>query len=430
METKSILIDDVTILGARIKKGSVLIEDDKIIEVTKKGNSNDADKVIKGEKKVLMPGLVNTHTHLSMTLMRGLADDLPLEIWLNDYIWPLEANLTGEHCYAGAMLGCVEMIKSGTTTFADMYFFMDDVARAVKESGLKCLLNHGMIDLGDEEKRKKEFKESIRIIKKCHNTADGRIKAGFGPHTPYTCSTELLKWVRKKADKYGVKIKIHVGETKSEVQQIMDSYGLRPFEYLEDIGFLGDDVIAAHAVWLSDSEIDMIKKRDVKISHNPVSNMKLAAGISPVRRLLEEGVCVSLGTDGPASNNSHHMFEDMKIASLLQKVSSFDPAVLSAERVFKMATINGAKALGLENEIGTIEVGKKADLVLVNMKVSHLTPFRNPVSHIVYAAEGCDIDTVICNGEILMEDRKLQMLDEAEIIEIAEAASEDLLSRS
>ena len=269
MESQSILIKDAIIIGKNIEKGSLLIENDKITQINHQINLNDADQVINGEGKVLIPGLVNTHTHLSMTLMRGLADDLPLETWLNQYIWPVEANLNGKHCYAGALLAGVEMIKSGTTTCNDMYFFMDQVARAVDEAGIRGVLSHGMIDMEDPGKRNAEFKESLRLIKKCHNTAEGRIQVAFGPHAPYTCSRELLEGVRREADKYGVMIHIHVGETRQEVDQILENHGSRPFEYLEKIGFLGGDVLAAHAVWLSESEMDLIKKRDVKLSITP-----------------------------------------------------------------------------------------------------------------------------------------------------------------
>ncbi|MGZ7067768.1 MAG: amidohydrolase family protein [Methanobacterium sp.] len=430
METKSILIDNVTIMGSEIKKGSVLIENDKIIDMAENTGQMDADEIINGEKRVLMPGIVNTHTHLSMNLLRGLADDIPLDTWLNDHIWPVEANLTGDYCYAGALLACVEMIKSGTTTFNDMYFFMDHVARAVDEAGLRGMLCHGMIDLGDEEKRKAEIKETMRIIQNCHNTAEGRIKVAFGPHAAYTCSEELLRWVREKADKMGLKIHMHVSETEFEVQQVREAHGSRPFEYLDEIGFLGDDLIAAHAVWLSDKEIEIIKGENVSLSHNPVSNMKLASGVSPVSRLISSGVNVSLGTDGAASNNNLDMIEEMKIAALLQKVNNMDSTVLPAQKVFEMATKGGAKALGLQDEIGTIEVGKKADLVLLNMETPHLTPFRHPVSHLVYAANGSDVDTVICNGQILMKNKKLEVLDETEVIKLAEDAAEEHLSKS
>jgi 5-methylthioadenosine/S-adenosylhomocysteine deaminase len=429
MENKNILIKDATIISNEIKKSSLLIQNDKIVEISNKLSINDADEVINATGKVLMPGLVNTHTHLSMTLMRGLADDMPLDTWLNNYIWPVEAELNPEYCYAGALVACAEMIKSGTTCFNDMYFFMDHVARAADEAGLRGIISHGMIDFGDEDKRRQEFKESIRIIKKCHNTGDGRIQVEFGPHSPYTCSQELLTEVKREAAKYGVRIHIHVSETQNEVSDILEAHGNRPFEYLDEIGFLGSEVTAAHAVWLSNNEMDIIKQNEVKISHNPSSNMKLSSGVSPVSKLLRKEVCVSIGTDGPASNNNMDMFEEMKITSLLQKVTTMDPTVLNAEEVFKMATINGAKSLGLEDQIGSIEVGKKADITLIDARSPQLTPFRNPISHIVYSANGGNVDTVICNGEILMKNRELLTLDENMILEVAQNASEELLSK-
>lgn len=430
MESQTILIKNTTIIGNEIKKGSIFLEDNKISSLKDNLNSKDAETVIDGEGKVLIPGLVNTHTHLPMTLMRGLADDLVLDTWLNDHIWPTEANLDGELCYAGAKLACAEMIKSGTTTFNDMYFFMDHVAQAVDESGIRGNISYGMLDMGDEEKRKAEYKESLRIIDKCHNTAGGRIKVSLGPHAPYTCSTELLSWVRKKASQLGVRIHIHVSETEFEVKNIIDTYQARPFEYLDRIGFLDDDVLAAHAVWPSDNEMEIIKEKGVNISHNPISNMKLASGVSPVAKMMDKGINVSLGTDGAASNNNLDMLEEMKIAALQQKVTTFDPTVLKADDAFKMATIGGATALGLADEIGTIEVGKKADLVLVDMKAPHLTPYRHPISHLVYAAGGGDVDTVICNGQILMQERELLTMDEKAVIEEAEEATRDLMSRT
>jgi 5-methylthioadenosine/S-adenosylhomocysteine deaminase len=430
MESENILIKDAIIIADEIKKSSLLIQNDRIVEISDDLVSNDADEVIDATGKVLIPGLVNTHTHLSMTLMRGLADDMPLETWLNDHIWPVESNLNGEHCYAGALLACAEMIKSGTTCFNDMYFFMDHVAKAADKSGLRGMLSHGMIDFGNEEKRKQEIKESIRILKKCHNMGDGRIKVAFGPHSPYTCSQELLEEVKKESAKYGIRIHIHISETQKEVSDIVKTHGMRPFEYLNEIDFLGNEVTAAHAVWVTKSEMEIIKDKDVNISHNPSSNMKLSSGISPVSELLRNGINVSLGTDGVASNNNLDLLEEMKIAALLQKVQNMDPTIMSAKEVFKMSTINGASSLGLENEIGSIEVGKKADLVLLDMKTPQLTPLRNPISHLVYAANGGNVDTVLCNGAVLMKNRKLQSLNEVEVLEIAENASDDLLSKN
>ncbi|HMK54255.1 MAG TPA: amidohydrolase family protein [Methanobacteriaceae archaeon] len=428
MESKELVIENTVIMGSEIRKASVRIENTKIVEIGKNIDSTGCD-VLNGQNKILMPGLVNTHTHLSMTLLRGLADDLPLQNWLEDHIWPVEAHLNGDHCYAGALLAALEMIKTGTTCCNDMYFFMDDVARALDEAGIRGVICHGMIDTGDSQKRKKEIKETERIIEKCHNTSDGRIKVSLGPHAPYTCSEELLRWTRKKADSDNIKIHMHVSETEKEVHDFLESHGKRPFEYLDDIGILGPDLLAAHAVWLSDDEMDLIKEREVKLSHNPLSNMKLASGISPVNKLVDRDVCMSLGTDGAASNNNLDLFQEIKTATLLQKVDKLDPTVLPASEVLKMATTGGAAALGLD-DVGSIEVGKKADLILMNTRSPNLTPFRNPVSHLVYAAEGSNVDTVICNGEVLMQNRQVQALDEVEVIQIAEEAALDLLARS
>ena len=342
------------------KKQSLLIKDDLIAEIADEIDESNIDKVIDAEGKILLPGLVNTHTHLSMTLFRGLADDLSLDSWLNDHIWPMEANLNGDYCYIGALLGAVELIKSGTTTFSDMYFYMEDVARAVEDAGIRAVLSYGMIDFGIEEKREAEIKENMALFNACNGMADGRIKVFFGPHSPYTASEELLVKVRELADEYGIGIHIHVGETQKEINDSLDERGLRPFEYLEKIGFLGPDVVAAHCVWLSDNEIEIIKKHGVKVSHNPCSNMKLASGIAPVSKLIENGICVSIGTDGASSNNNLDLIEELKTASLLQKVSTLDPKVLDSEESIRMATIKGAEALGLDDEIGTIEVGKKS----------------------------------------------------------------------
>ena len=428
-----ILIKDALILNPKnineveSKKASILIENDKIIEVSNNIDENNASKIIDGENKIVMPGLVNTHTHLSMTLFRSYADDLSLDSWLNDYIWPIEAKLNKEYCYAGALLGAIEMIKSGTTCFSDMYFYMDGVADAVAESGIRGVLSYGMIDFNDEEKRKAELKESVSLFKNYNNTADNRIKVFLGPHSPYTCSQEILEESRKLANKYNTGLHIHVSETEKEIRDVKEATGKRPFEYLDDIGFLGSDVIAAHGVWLSKEEINLIKERDVKVSHNPCSNMKLASGICPVNELLENNICVSLGTDGASSNNNLDMIEEMKFASLLQKVNTLNPKALKSEEIFNMATLNGAKSLQLENEIGSIEVGKKADLILINQSEANLMPTKNSaISNIVYSGNGSNVDTTICNGKILMENKKLTCLDEKEIYLRANKAIKEL----
>ena len=430
METENILIKDVNILtydDGEVKdfNGSVLIENDRIVDIGE-NITVSADKVIEGNGNFLMPGLVNTHNHIAMNLFRGLADDMELDTWLNDNIWPMEANLNSNYCYIGSLLAIVEMIKTGTTTFNDMYFYMSSVARAVEKSGIRGVLAYGMIDFGDEEKRENEFKENIDLIKNFHNTADGRITCKFGPHSPYTCSKELLERTREEADKYNVGIHIHMNETQKEIQDVKEATGKRPFEYLNDLGVLKSDVIAAHCVWLSDNEIKIIKENNVNVSHNPCSNMKLASGISPVSKLLENNINVAIGTDGSSSNNNLDIFEEMKFTSLLQKVNTLNPKVLPSDEVFKMATINGAKALGLK-DIGTIEKGKKADLIIIDKKSITMTPNSNkPSSNIVYSANGYDVLTTICNGKILMEDKKIQTLNEEKIKEYASEAIEEM----
>ena len=430
MTENTILIKDAFILNPNNfeeKKQSLLIKNDLIAEIADEIDESNVDKIIDGEGKILLPGLINTHTHLSMTLFRGLADDLSLDSWLNDHIWPMEANLNGEYCYIGALLGAVELIKSGTTTFSDMYFYMEDVARAVDEAGIRAVLSYGMIDFGDEEKRQAEIKENLTLFENCNGMADGRIKVFFGPHSPYTASEELLIEVRKLADEYNMGIHIHVSETEKEINDISAEKGLRPFEYLDKIGFLGPDVVAAHSVWLSDNEIEIIKKNNVKVSHNPCSNMKLASGIAPVSKLIENGICVSIGTDGASSNNNLDLIEELKTASLLQKVSTLDPNVLNSREAIAMGTIKGAEALGLDSEIGSIEVGKKADIILIDTDSANMVPDSSTLtSNIIYSANGSNVDTTICNGKILMENRKLTVLDEQEIYAKAREAIKNL----
>ena len=430
MSDNTILIKNAFILNPNNfeeKKQSLLIKNDLIAEISDEIDESNADKIIDAEGKILLPGFVNTHTHLSMTLFRGLADDLSLDSWLNDHIWPMEANLNGDYCYIGALLGAVELIKSGTTTFSDMYFYMEDVARAVDEAGIRAVLSYGMIDFGDAEKREAELNENLELFKNCNGMADGRIKVFFGPHSPYTASEELLIRTRQLADEYNMGIHIHVSETQKEINDVSAEKGLRPFEYLDKIGFLGPDVVAAHSVWLSDEEIEIIKKNDVKVSHNPCSNMKLASGIAPVSKLIENGICVSIGTDGASSNNNLDLIEELKTASLLQKVSTLDPNVLNSHEAIAMGTIKGAEALGLDDEIGSIEVGKKADLILIDTNSANMVPDSSTLtSNVIYSANGSNVDTTICNGKILMENKKLTVLDEQEIYEKAHEAIKSL----
>ncbi|AAM01581.1 amidohydrolase [Methanopyrus kandleri] len=384
------------------------------------------DEIELGEKDVIMPGLINTHTHGPMTLFRGVADDMPLMKWLREEIWPLEERLDAEKCRWGAALAAMEALKSGTTCLADMYFFMDAVAEAYAEVGIRAVISHGMIDLGEEDKREEELKESKRVYRKCQGM-EGLIEFSLGPHAPYTCSEELLKEVRRLADEWGVKIQIHVAETEDEVKEVKRKHGKRPVEYLDEIGLLGDDVIAAHCVWLDDKEIEILSKRGVIVSHNPISNMKLASGISPVPEMLERGVNVTIGTDGCASNNNLDMLEEIKVAALLHKVNKMDPSATEMLEILRMATVRAGTVFSSE-KIGAIEEGYAADLVVLDGSSPRLNPNHNPISNIVYSASGSDVKHVFVAGELVVKNGKLVKADEQEILENSTECAEQLTS--
>lgn len=409
-----------------LKNGIVVIEDGKITEIGEKTDES-ADTIIDAKRSVVMPGLVNTHTHAAMTLFRGYADDLQLADWLEGHIWPAEAKLTAEDVYKGSLLACLEMIRSGTTSFADMYFYMDETAKAVEASGLRASLCHGLIELWNKEKGEADLKEGKRFVRAWQGAADGRIKTMYGPHAPNTCSDEFLAKVREEASRDGAGIHIHVLETEAELLAMKKRYGKCSVHLLEDIGFFGPDVLAAHCVWLSDGDIEILGKRGVNVSHNVISNMKLASGIAPVHKMLEKGVNVSLGTDGCASNNNLDLFEEMKTAALLHKVNIFSPTALPARQVLQMGTVNGAKALGTET--GMLKAGKKADLIVVDMKKPHLTPCFDVPSHLVYSARGSDVRTTIVDGKILMDDYRVLAFDEQKVMEEAQKAAEELVAR-
>ena len=406
-----------------VVKADVLIEENSIVKVAK-NITGAADTVIDAKGKVVSPAFINLHTHSPMGLFRGLADDLPLMDWLQNHIWPREAKLTREYTKVGAYLGALEMIKSGTGTFLDMYFFMDGVAEVVEESGLRGYLSYGMIDLGDPEKTEKEIREALRTMEFIEKLDSDRVHFVFGPHAPYTCSIALLKEVRRLANEHGKLITIHVSETMAEIGQITERYGKSPVVLLDDIGFLGRDVIIAHGVWLDSRDIQILAREGVTVAHNPGSNMKLASGVMPLQRLLNAGVNVGLGTDGAASNNNLDMLDEMKLAALLHKVHNLDPTVADAKTVFRMATLNGAKALGIK--AGMIKEGYLADVAVINFNQPHLRPMNNVISHLVYSANGNDVETTIVDGKILMLDREVLTLDEEKILDEAERTIEKL----
>ena len=435
MEEADILIRGGTILTmsekGTIEQGLIAIKNGKITQLRKEAGAPKikAEKIIDGRGKVATPGLVNCHTHVAMTVFRGIAEDQKLDEWLSKTIWPLEAKLKPKDVYDGALLGCLEMIKSGTTCLADMYFPEEMVAKAVEEAGLRATLSPGLMDVRGEDKGEKQLRESIDFIRKYHGHANGRISACLGPHAAYTCSPDFLTKIREEASKLKVGIHIHLAESKEMMRSVKEKYGFSEVELLEGIGFLKSDVLAAHCVYLTQEEMRLVAKHNVKVAYNPVANMKLALGVAKIKDLTDLGVTVGIGTDGPASNNDLDMFGNMKIAALLQKVQYMDPTVLPAQKVLEMATTDGARALGLEKTVGSLEVGKKADIVLLDFRKPHLTPLHNIYANIVYSARGSDVDSVIVDGNILMEEREVKTLDEEEVMERAQKTALDLLTR-
>jgi 5-methylthioadenosine/S-adenosylhomocysteine deaminase len=414
-----------------IRDGAIAVRDGKIVYVGKSVDAADirAETKIDAKGKIAMPGLINCHTHAPMTLFRGIAEDQPLETWLKKTIWPLEAKLKSEDIYVGALLGCLEMIKNGTTCFADMYFHENVVAKAVEKSGLRGALAEGIIEAGNKALGEKMLKESVNFAKNFHEYADGRVTTFLGPHAAYSCSPELLTKIKKEASKLDVGIHIHLAESKQMFREFERRYGSGEVEFLDKIDFFRGHVLAAHCIVLSGEDMQILSKRGVDVAYVPVANMKLGVGAAKVKDLTDLGVNVGLGTDGPASNNTLDMFETMKVAALLQKLVYLNPKVLPVHEVLRMATVNGAKALGLEKETGSLEVGKKADIILVDLSKPHMKPLHNIYAGIVFSAHGSDVDTVIVDGKILMENRQVKTLDEQAVIEKAEKTALDLLSQ-
>ena len=393
---------------------NIHVSGDKIskIEELGTGNLELETEIIDGRGKFATTGLVNAHTHASMTLLRSYSDDKALMDWLQKDIWPIEDKMTPKDLYWGAMLAAVEMIRGGTTAFADMYgAWMEEIAKVVDESGLRGSLSRGLIGFSDKGER---LAGNIELYKNFHGAADGRIQIMFGPHAIYTCPPDYLKKVVNEAAKLGAEIHMHMNETKTEIEDCLKNYGKRPFEIVAETGLLDCGMLAAHCVWLSDEEIDIISKKNVRVAHNPGSNMKLASGIAPVTKLLAKNVPVALGTDGAASNNNLDMLEEVRLAALLAKVDTLNPLAVPAAQSLQMATENGAKALGLE-KIGRLEAGFKADIVLWDMNGVNWQPNYNPTSLLVYSANSSAADTVIVDGKILMQGRELKTLDEEKI---------------
>ena len=392
----------------------IIIRENKIDKILKDIDISNYNfnKIINCEDKVVLPGLINNHTHSSMSILRGYADDLVLDKWLKEMIWPAEAKLTEEDIYWGAMLAVLEMIKTGTTTFTDMYFHMEKVAEVVEKSGIRAVLGEGLIEENDGIEG---LNASLDFALKYQNKANDRIKTCMAPHSAYTCSPDYLEKISEVALKNDLLINIHVSETKDEVNIIKEKYNTTTVQLLEKIGLLDNTVIAPHCVHVNDQDIKIIKNKKVGVVYNPSSNMKLSSGIAPINKFLNNDINVSYGTDSAASNNNLDLIEEARMGSYLQKVSTGDPTVLPIEENLKMLTSNGAKILGYSN-LGEIKEGYLADLILIDTKNSvHQYPSYNYLSNIFYASNGGDVDTVIVNGEVLMENRILLSIDEKEV---------------
>jgi 5-methylthioadenosine/S-adenosylhomocysteine deaminase len=411
-------------INGEFKALNVGIEGDKIAYIGKDNISGDIE--IDGTSKLVMPGLFNAHTHLAMTLFRGFAEDMPLMDWLKTKIWRAERLLTSNDVYWGSMLGIMEMIKTGTTCFSDLYIYMDKVAQACGESGIRAVLCYGMADRGDSERAKKELKIGEEFIKKWDGAYEGRIKAVFGPHAPYTCSLEFLRDIRNRADEIKTGIHIHISETKEEVENFTKIHSKPPVEKLDEINFLKSDTVIAHGVWLTDVELKILAKRGVSVAHNPVSNLKLASGIARVTEMVKKGINVCLGTDGAASNNTYNLFEEIKLTSLLQKVKTGKADALHARDVLEMATKNGYSAYGIDG--GELKEGGLADIILLNRKSFNFIPLYNPLYAIVYSSMGCEVTHTIVGGKILMEERNLLTIDEQKVMERVERIKEKFRS--
>jgi 5-methylthioadenosine/S-adenosylhomocysteine deaminase len=417
-----ILLKDIDIITAdrqvpHIKKGNVGISGERIAFVNASAEvvkSFKPDRVIDGKNRLVMPGLVNAHTHSAMTLLRNMADDLALEEWLVNKIFPVEARLTPEDVYWGTMLGIIEMIKSGTTAFADMYIHMDEVARAVTESGIRANLCRNPIKVKEGEKL--EIKNYIdgrfEFFMKWNGSANGRIKVYVEVHSTYLFNEDTLKLSAELAKHYGTGIHIHLLETAKEREESIVNYGMDSVEICEKCGILDVPVLAAHCVHLSDSDIDILKKKKVKVVHNPTSNLKLGSGIAPVPSMLEDGILVALGTDGASSNNNLNMFEEINLAALLHKGVHMNSELVNAEQAVCMATINSSEAIGFGGVTGCIKEGMKADMIILDTDKPHLCPLNNPVSAVAYAAQASDVETVIVDGNILMDNKELKTIDE------------------
>lgn len=393
-----------------VKETSIYIEGGKIVAIGDAPSGFAEDKIIDGTDKLVIPGLVNCHTHSYMAFMRNVADDLTFMDWLFGTIDPIEQQMTDEDTYWGACLAILEMMKSGTTCFNDMQMNIHQTTRAVKESGMRAVISRGLVGSGNDEGgqvRLAQAYEERDAAKDCD-----RLSFMLGPHAPYTCDDGFMRIVSDEAKKNDMRIHVHLSESVSEIEQIKEKYGCTPIEMANNNGLFDVPAIAAHCVQVDDKDIAILKEKRVSVVTNPASNMKLGNGFAPVDKMLKAGINVCLGTDGAASNNSLNMFHELSLLTLIHKGVNKTPQCISAREGFRIATINGAKALGLEKEIGSIEVGKKADLAILNLNTPSLTPRNNLIAGLSYSANGSEVETVIIDGKITMENRKVLTMDE------------------
>ena len=412
-------------------KGQLGIEGSRICFVSKE--QSDADeflslhkdncKVIDATGFIVMPGLINTHTHIAMALLRGISDDVPLMEWLNEHIWPVEAHMGYNEILIGAKLGALEMLKGGTTTFVDMYPYEEAVAEASEEAGIRAVVSPCAMDF-----RMPHFEEDWRAVQKRFSNSN-LVSMMIGVHAIYTCSPENMKHAMELSEQLSTGIHIHHSETKDEEKTVRERYNANPTEHLVNVGLIKRPTLAAHCVYMSDEDITAFAENNVSVAYNPQSNMKLASGIAPIAKMLDAGVNVSIGTDGASSNNDLDMWDEMRTASLLQKVNTMNPCVLTAYQVLQMATVNGAKAIGKEGELGILQEGALADIILVDFEKPHLYPHTNLISELVYSCHASDVDTVIVNGEIVVENRKCTTMDETKVCTDAQNTIEKLLNQ-
>ena len=413
-----------------IVDGAVAISQDTITAVGSANGFSDwsAARVVDAGGGIIMPGLINTHTHAAMTCFRGLADDLQLMNWLNEHIFPAEAKLDDQKVYLGTLLACAEMIMSGTTCFCDMYLFEDAVARAASEAGMRAVVGEVLYDFDSPNYGpiEKGFEYTQKLIDAWR--ADPLVTIAVEPHSTYLCAPELLRKAFQLTQSLRLPLVIHLAESKSEVDQIKERYGRTPVEHLAELGILAPNVLACHCVELTENDIHLLQRFDVKVAHNAESNMKLASGVAPIPELLDKGICVGLGTDGCASNNNLDLFLEMDTVAKLHKARTLDPTTMDALSVLKMATIQAARALGLDHLIGSLEAGKKADLIIIDTNKPHLTPMYSPVSHLVYAAMGSDVATTIINGRVVMENGSLNTMDLRKVMDDVNQIAKELKS--